>query len=198
MGKLELLNTFLKNAAVKGWNQAALQSATHDLAIPPLEARRLFPDGLSELADYYIDEINNSLSSRYAQEAENGWKLSQKVAFALKLRFAIMAEHKKAISKLQSFLILPQNISHATRMLFRTADHIWYLVGDRSTDFNFYTKRISLAAIYGSAILFWLNDHSENHIETAAFIDRQLQRHVSFHNFKKHFLTRIAYQRNVH
>ena len=32
--------------------------------------------------------------------------------------------------------------------LYKTVDNMWYLAGDNSTDFNFYTKRLTLALIY--------------------------------------------------
>ena len=48
-------------------------------------------------------------------------------------------------------------------------------MGDKSTDFSFYTRRISLAAVYTSTLLFWLNDKSDNNIETEFFLDRRLK-----------------------
>ncbi len=42
------------------------------------------------------------------------------------------------------------------------------------TDFSFYTKRLTLAAIYGAAVLYWLDDRSEGFADTRAFLDRRL------------------------
>ena len=58
--------------------------------------------------------------------------------------------------------------------MYETVDGIWYAVGDSSTDFSFYTKRASLAAIYSAAMLFWLDDRSPGCIETDAFVERRL------------------------
>lgn len=44
----------------------------------------------------------------------------------------------------------PLNIPSALENLALLVDDIWYYAGDRSTDFNWYTKRALLAALYSS------------------------------------------------
>ena len=51
---------------------------------------------------------------------------------------------------------------------------MWRIAGDTSTDFNHYTKRVTLGAVYGSTLLVWLDDQSEGWSETAAFLDRRI------------------------
>ena len=45
---------------------------------------------------------------------------------------------------------------------------------NNATDFSFYTKRISLAAVYSSTLFFWLNDESIDNKNTEQFLDRRL------------------------
>ena len=70
-------------------------------------------------------------------------------------------------------------------ILYRTCNSIWRIVGDKSTDFSFYTRRISLAAVYTSTLLFWLNDKSNNNIETEFFLDRRLKDISKFSSLKR-------------
>ncbi|MBT7267527.1 MAG: COQ9 family protein, partial [Rhodospirillaceae bacterium] len=42
------------------------------------------------------------------------------------------------------------------------------------TDFNYYTKRGLLAGVYGSTILYWLSDNSDDFVETDAFLARRI------------------------
>ena len=42
------------------------------------------------------------------------------------------------------------------------------------TDFSYYTKRASLAAILGAATLYWLDDRSPDFADTDAFVERRL------------------------
>ena len=45
---------------------------------------------------------------------------------------------------------LPQNVGGSVAELARLADEMWYLAGDRSVDFSWYTKRATLSAVYAS------------------------------------------------
>ena len=56
--------------------------------------------------------------------------------------------------------------------------------GDTSTDFNHYTKRMTLGAVYGSTLLVWLDDKSEGWSDTAAFLDRRIDDVMRFEKFK--------------
>ena len=67
---------------------------------------------------------------------------------------------------------------------WRTADLMWRIAGDTSTDFNHYTKRMTLGAVYGSTLLVWLDDQSEGWSETAAFLDRRIDDVMKFEKFK--------------
>jgi hypothetical protein len=64
---------------------------------------------------------------------------------------------------------MPQNAAAAAPLSWRSADVMWRMAGDTATDYNHYTKRAILSAVYGSTLLAWLQDDSEGAAETAAF-----------------------------
>ena len=45
---------------------------------------------------------------------------------------------------------LPQNIAGSMAELARLADEMWFLAGDTSVDFSWYTKRATLSGVYAS------------------------------------------------
>jgi len=45
---------------------------------------------------------------------------------------------------------LPENVASSVGELARLADEMWFLAGDRSVDFSWYTKRATLSAVYAS------------------------------------------------
>lgn len=45
---------------------------------------------------------------------------------------------------------LPSNISSSVKELAELSDEIWYLSGDKSSDFDWYTRRASLSAVYST------------------------------------------------
>jgi ubiquinone biosynthesis protein COQ9 len=61
---------------------------------------------------------------------------------------------------------------------------MWRLAGDTSTDYNHYTKRMTLGAVYSSTLLTWLNDESDGWTETAAFLDRRIDDVMRFEKAK--------------
>ena len=91
--------------------------------------------------------------------------LSRRIARALRVRFELLLPFREAVRRGMTVLAMPQNAPLGLRLLYETVDGIWYAAGDNSTDFSFYTKRASLAAIYGAAMLFWLDDRSPGCIE---------------------------------
>ena len=46
--------------------------------------------------------------------------------------------------------LLPANLPLAARTLWHTADAMWHAAGDTATDFNHYTKRMTLGAVYSA------------------------------------------------
>ena len=45
---------------------------------------------------------------------------------------------------------LPENVASSMGELARLADEMWFLAGDRSVDFSWYTKHATLSAVYAS------------------------------------------------
>ena len=64
--------------------------------------------------------------------------------------------------------------SVAPRLGWRSADRMWRLAGDTSTDYNHYTKRAMLLATYAATITVFLDDESEGHADTTAFLHRRI------------------------
>ena len=79
---------------------------------------------------------------------------------------------------------MPQNAPLALRIGWRSADLMWRIAGDTSTDYNHYSKRLILSGVYGSTLLAWLDDKSEGWMESAAFLDRRLAGVMRFEKWK--------------
>jgi ubiquinone biosynthesis protein COQ9 len=93
---------------------------------------------------------------------------------AVRLRLTANAAHREAIRRALAILAMPIHAPLAARLLYATVDAIWYALGDRSTDYNFYTKRMLLAGVYSATVLYWLNDKSAENTETWDFLDRRI------------------------
>jgi ubiquinone biosynthesis protein COQ9 len=83
-----------------------------------------------------------------------------------------------------SILAMPQNAVKGLSIGWRSADLMWRIAGDDSTDFNHYTKRLTLSALYAATLLAWLDDQSEGRTETSAFLDRRIADVMRFEKWK--------------
>ena len=67
--------------------------------------------------------------------------------------------------------------------MFKIVDQIWFLAGDKSTDFNYYSKRSILFAIYYSSVMFLINNDFDIK-KTLNFLDAKLQKVSKIPNIK--------------
>ena len=68
----------------------------------------------------------------------------------------------------------PGHVRASVAELARLSDEIWFLAGDTSVDASWYSKRASLAAIYGSCEVFMTQDTSPDFLDTRHFLQRRL------------------------
>ena len=79
----------------------------------------------------------------------------------------------------------PQNFSISNKILFKIADEIWFLAGDKSTDMNYYSKRIILMNIYASIFSFFVFDQSKDFSRTLNLLEKEINLVLSFGKIKK-------------
>jgi ubiquinone biosynthesis protein COQ9 len=173
-----------ENAVFDGWTQAAVDSAAAQLGIDPVQARLAMPKTQAGMIDVYIQEVDRGLESYFTPERLQGMKMREKIRALVWRRLEIMGAAREAVRRALAILAMPQNVPLALRTGWRTADLMWRIAGDTSTDFNHYTKRMTLGAVYGSTLLVWLDDQSEGWTETAAFLDRRIDNVMRFEKLK--------------
>ena len=173
-----------ENAVFDGWTMKAVDSAAGQLGIDPVQARLAMPKGQSAMVYLYIQEVDRALDAWFTPERLQGLKIREKIRALVWRRLEIMAPAREAVRRGLAILAMPQNVPLALRVGWRTADVMWRIAGDTSTDFNHYTKRATLGAVYGSTLLVWLDDQSEGLADTAAFLDRRIDNVMSFEKWK--------------
>jgi ubiquinone biosynthesis protein COQ9 len=173
-----------ENAVFDGWTQKAVDSAAEQLGIDPVQARLAMPKSAVGLIDTYIEEVDRGLEAYFTPERLARLKIRDKIRALVWRRLEIMAPAREAVRRALAILAMPPNIPLALRISWRTADLMWRIAGDTSTDFNHYTKRMTLGAVYASTLLVWLDDESEGYAETAAFLDRRIENVMSIEKLK--------------
>jgi ubiquinone biosynthesis protein COQ9 len=173
-----------ENAVFDGWSAAAVDSAARQLGLDPAKARLAMPKSQSAMIDLYIQEVDRALEAWFTPERLAGLKIREKIRGLVWRRLEIMGPAREAIRRALAILAMPQNLPLALQTSWRSADVMWRIAGDTSTDFNHYTKRMTLGAVYASTLLVWLDDQSEGWMETSAFLDRRIDNVMSFEKFK--------------
>jgi len=173
-----------EHAVFDGWTRGAVDSAAKQLGIDPVQARLAMPKRQAEMIDLYIHEVDRALEAYFTPERLAGMKIREKIRSLVWRRLEIMGPAREAVRRALAILAMPQNVPLALRIGWRTADLMWRIAGDTSTDFNHYTKRMTLGAVYGSTLLVWLDDQSEDWSDTAAFLDRRIDDVMKFEKFK--------------
>jgi len=189
LSPLELLRRRLalavgENAVFDGWTPQAVDSAAAQLGVDPVQARLAMPKTQAAMIDLYIQEVDRALEAYFTPERLSGLKIREKIRGLVWRRLEIMGPAREAVRRALAILAMPQNLPRAIKISWRTADQMWRIAGDTSTDFNHYTKRMTLGAVYGSTLLVWLDDQSEVWGDTSAFLDRRIDDVMKFEKFK--------------
>ena len=173
-----------ENAVFDGWSRTAIETAADQLGIDRAQARLAFPKNPADMIDVYTAGVDRALEEHFIPERLEGLKIREKIRSIVWQRLEIMGPAREAVRRALAILAMPQNLPLAMRIGWRSADIMWRIAGDTSTDYNHYTKRMTLGAIYASTLLVWLDDQGEGWRETADFLDRRIDDVMRFEKWK--------------
>ena len=157
-----------------GWNESLFSNMKNHSKFSYEEMNVLFPEGYRTLIEMYLEEINIKMTTESQKINLIHFRVHERIRELFILRLKIMSKEKKLISKTFLNLLLPHNYKLASKNLYNTVDQMWYLAGDNSTDFIFYTKRAILASIYTGVMMHFVNN--DNIDETVFLLNKQLRR----------------------
>jgi ubiquinone biosynthesis protein COQ9 len=182
--RLKLALAVGENAAFDGWTSRAVDSAASQTGTDPAQARLAFPKEQAAMVDAYIQGVDSAMEAYFTPKRIAAMKIRDRVRALIWYRLETMAPAREAVRTGLSILAMPQNLPLALRIGWRSADLMWRLAGDTSTDYNHYSKRLILSGVYGSTLLVWLDDQSEDWHEAGAFLDRRLADVMRFEKWK--------------
>ena len=182
--RLDVLNVAKKHIVVNGWNNKIIDSVAREGKFKSIEISVLFPKGYQSILELYLSNLNDEMTKACKKIDLSRMKTHERIREIIFLRLKINEKDKKLIRRTIFTLIFPQHSKIATSALYNTVDQIWFIAGDNSSDFNFYTKRTILAAIYSSTIFYWINKNN-NLEQTKSFLDKQLKKIAKISKIKE-------------
>ncbi|NJM50293.1 MAG: COQ9 family protein [Sphingomonadales bacterium] len=181
------------HAAFDGWNKKAVHNAAGDLGVDGDVAMLAYKGGAMDMIDAWIDAIDAEMARRLPPEKLNSMKIRARITALIVTRLEIMAAHREALRRAMAVMAQPANIIAAARIGWRSADRMWRLAGDNASDFNHYTKRMTLSAVYASTLAVFINDDSDDFTDTNGFLDRRIENIMQFEKVKARAKARQDY-----
>ena len=181
--RIDLIRAMLTHVPFDGWTWEAMEQGAVDINFEKQKTsslrikifKDLFKNGPIDFIDVFSEIIDLEVKENYNLIEFKPERVPEKIKKIIMIRLNLCQRYKEAVRSSISLTAIPVNARASLKILYRTCNSIWRIAGDKSTDFSFYTRRISLAAVYTSTLLFWLNDNSNNNIETEFFLDRRLK-----------------------
>jgi ubiquinone biosynthesis protein COQ9 len=155
-----------------GWTPRAIAAALRAAGLPEEEGAFLFPRGPASAIEAWLDLADREMAAEAGDLS--GLRTPDRIRTLIATRLRQAGPHREAVRQALAVQSLPWNVPSALRTAARTASAIWYAAGDSSADFSWYTRRLSLSAVYGATLAFWLRDESEDLGPTLDFLDRRL------------------------
>ena len=172
------------HAIFDGWTDRAIAGAAAELGVPADRATLCFAGGQVDMIDAWFAAIDREMAASLPPEKLAGMKIRERITALVRARLDAASRHPDALRRALAILGRPRNAAKSARLGWRAADAMWRAAGDSSVDLAWYTKRLTLAAVYASTLMAWMDDDSADFSETHAFLDRRINDVMSFEKFK--------------
>ena len=191
--RLALAPAIADSAVFDGWGEDALEMAAEIEGVDPALARLAFKSGRQqadpmEMIRAWIDTIDARMAADLSPEELASLKIRDRIRALVAWRLEAVAGQEEALRRAMAIMAMPRNARASLKTGWNSADLMWRMAGDRATDYNHYTKRAILAALYTSVLTVFVGDESEGKAETFAFLDRRIDNVMQFEKVKSQFL----------
>lgn len=182
--RLALAPEVALSAAFDGWGSAAVYAAAQALGVAPEAALYAMGDKPMALIAAFAARVDADMAAALPAEMLAGLPVRERIARLVWFRLAAWRGAEEALRRAQAIMALPGNVAASLKLGWHSADVMWRLAGDRATDYNHYTKRATLAAVYAACLAAYVSDTSEDKADTRAFLDRRIAGVMRFEKAK--------------
>jgi ubiquinone biosynthesis protein COQ9 len=180
--RINFFKEFQKLLETISWSEDLISIAEANIGLDTGYNHIIFPSGIQEITsafEKWLDE--QMLEELFVLDKPK--KIRDQIALALEIRILGVMSKKVAL-RCAGYYLIPTNIVAGIEAACHSCDIIWKYAGDKSSDYNYYTKRGLLLGVYGAARAFYLGDNSADHKDTKAFIKNALDNIINIASFK--------------
>lgn len=182
--RAQLLTALLPIAGQEGFTRQAMDRAAALAGLPEGMVTLAAPRGVVDMLDAFSEFADEGMETQLADTDLLSLRIRERVKAAVSARLDALEPHKDAARRAAAALAVPGRAQVAAGQLWRSADRIWRLLGDRSTDVNYYTKRAILSGVIGSTMGRWLLDDAPGRPATEAFLEARIENVMQFEKLK--------------
>ena len=183
INKLKILEKCKPLVIKNGWSIKIYEELLNDKEIGN-NVVISFPDGYKSILFFSLEELNIKIKNELNKINLISLPTGKRIKKILITRLKFLDNDKQFYRKTFNHLLLPTNSKIMKKNLYKTIDDMWFLAGDNSTDFNFYTKRIILAIIYINSLFILYNKNLD---EAETNIDKNLKKISKIPKLKDRF-----------
>ena len=158
----------------KGLTKNCLENISKKYGLNTDETDLLFPQGNIDLIKFALEQLNNDLEVYCRQIDLIRLPIHKRIRKVLLSKISLMNKDKPFYRSIFLNLLIPKKNFSLSSQLYNSVDQLWFIAGDSSTDFNFYTKRLILSGIYSRVMLFFFNNNNQEELEN--ILDENLKR----------------------
>lgn len=190
--RIALAPAVAEAAVFDGWTPLAVTNAAQAEGVDLEVAKFAFKGGAMAMIGAWIASIDRAMEAALPGEALAGLKIRERIRRLVQFRLDALAGEQEALRRALAIMAMPHNAAQALRLGWSSADAMWRLAGDTATDYNHYTKRMTLGALYASTLAVFAHDESEGFAETRGFLERRIDNVMQFEKLKSQVLRRDA------
>ncbi len=186
--RLALAPAIAEAAIFDGWGAAAVRTAAASLGVNPDAASFAFSGGAMDMIEAWAARIDADMAAALPQDRIGNLPIRERIRTLVQFRLDAITGREEALRRALAIMAMPRNAPAALRLGWRSADAMWRLAGDTATDYNHYTKRMTLGSIYAATLAVFAQEQSDDHVETRAFLDRRIGDVMQFEKAKARLL----------
>lgn len=186
--RLSLAPAIAEAAAFDGWKGEAVTAAAEMEGVDPALAAFAFEGGAMQMISAWIARIDADMADALPASQIGNLPIRERIRRLVQFRLDALIGKEEALRRALAIMAMPQNVPAAARLGWSSADAMWRLAGDTATDYNHYTKRMTLGSIYAATLAYFAQDTSDGHEDTRAFLDRRIENVMQFEKAKAKLL----------
>ncbi len=193
--KSRILLVLVDELAATANFKTAFDNATKKLKITAKEKEKILNSTFPKEYQSLNKEINSLINSvmKKTKKPNNFRKLrlNEKIKYFVIKRLELTGKIFD-LKKLAKINLTNRSPNNSLKILFNISDEIWFLAGDKSLDFNFYSKRFILMNVYLNSFLYLISQKKRDLNSLENFVEKQIKAILTFGKFKQKFKSLVG------